>query len=347
MLAMRDIAATLLCAGSVATGIALTSCQSSLDLDQYAFESRARDAGGRAEPPPDGGSDPGDAGQTGECAAGPFGCELSDAGASACGACELPHAESVCAAGACVITRCVGPWLDSNTVAADGCERGEIPEAGLSLWLMADVGVVESDGRVSAWRDQSPNELVATQAAPSRMPERVVTTGGEPMLQFDGLDDALRLPAGFSELQGAGFFAVVEALPNAGCAGLLSLSNGTGVDDVEFGRHTPSLLYYEVFDTFVQGVAEAFVAERRLLVSITQQSDSAVELRIDGIASGSGTVPLPQVVLRQQNYVGRNLYPQCPSSFDGRIGEIVFYARGVSPRERDEIERYLSDKWEL
>ena len=52
-------------------------------------------------------------------------------------------------------------------------------------------------------------------------------------------------------------------------------------------------------------------------------------------------------VQRQQNYVGKNLYPQCPTSFDGRVGEIVLYTRGVSVEERGRVEAYLVEKWQL
>ena len=50
--------------------------------------------------------------------------------------------------------------------------------------------------------------------------------------------DTVETPFGRAEkvLGGsASFFAVVEALPNPRCAGLLHFSNGPDIDDVEFG----------------------------------------------------------------------------------------------------------------
>lgn len=279
-----------------------------------------------------------------------------------CTRCELPHALAGCSSEGCAVTGCVGPWRDENGSTDDGCEAGDVPAEGLSLWFMADRGVTELEGFVSSWQDQSPNRSAAVQAALSDMPQLQRSAEGLPLMFFDGIDDALSLPAGFARFDGTAFFAVVEALPNDLCAGILHFSNGPGANDVEFGRHNPGLLYYEVGSQPVEGVANGFEVDRRLLLSIVQVADGAatgdgtppsgaVELRINGALNRVSRINLPEAIERSENFVGRNNYrvnlDVCSMFFHGRIGELLFYQRGVGSEERQRIEAYLREKWQL
>lgn len=329
---------------ALAAVLGVAGCKLALELDRYAFLG-AQDAGASVGPlsPRDGGAS----------------APANPDAAATCASCAAPHAEARCQAGECAIVQCVGPWRDVNGVASDGCETGDVPAQGLALWFMADRGVTEDEGRVSSWIDQSPNRYLAAQGVTAQMPS-LVERAGQQMLSFDGSDDALTLPAGFTSLDGTAFFAVVEAQPNELCAGILHFSNGPDVDDVEFGRHRPNLLYYEVLDLFVEGAPQAFRAGPRFVVS-TLQADAdlttgspgaeagAVELRIDGVLTGAGVIPLPRAIQRAQNYVGRNAYTLnrdvCTMHFRGAIGELIFYPRELRPAEREQIERYLNEKW--
>jgi len=242
----------------------------------------------------------------------------------------------------------IAPAEPDASASCPSCMTGDVPADGLSLWFMADRGVIESEGRVASWQDQSTNRLAAVQGAPSDMPT-LVSRNGMPMLSFDGSGDALILPNGFVSFAGTAFFAVVEAEPNELCAGILHFSNGADVADVEFGRHRPNRLYYEVVGDFVEGTEQAFQAGRRVLVSVVQATTGAVELRIDGSLTGSKVIPLPASVQRTQNYVGRNAYTldqgECTMFFRGAIGELIFYPRELTAAERQRIERYLTEKW--
>ena len=277
---------------------------------------------------------------------------------ASCGApCELPHASAACAGSACVIQSCIGPFSDANGQPEDGCETGDIPESGLGLWFMADRGVIAQGGLVSAWVDQSPNGLTATQPEVAARPGTLAQSDGLPMLSFDGSDDGLALPSGFAKLDGAAFFALVVARPNPLCAGILHFSNGAGGDDIEFGRHQGGVLHYEVGAAQLDGTPEGFATDRRLLISVVQAGSASVaaapgtvELRIDGVRDAVGFVALPAPVERHENYVGRNSYVRQPADcsvyFRGLIGEIVFYARGLDSAELARVETYLREKWQ-
>jgi len=67
-----------------------------------------------------------------------------------------------------------------------------IPTEGLRLWLAADVGITQSDSKVSRWADQSGNGLDALQHTSSRRPALVANgLNGKPVVRFDGEDDFL------------------------------------------------------------------------------------------------------------------------------------------------------------
>jgi hypothetical protein len=338
------------------------ACQASLGLDDFEFTAGGGNAGSNpgtggspVVPPPSAGRG-GEGGRGGSPPVAPPDASVADAAPVDCAAsCDLPHAAAACVDAACAIEGCRGPWRDANGLVVDGCEEGDVPTDGLTLWFMADRGtVIETDGSVSAWIDQSPGNHSAAQPVLTERPTLEVRPDGLPMLSFDGTNDYFDLPPGFSIFAGASYFAVVEALPNARCAGILHFSNGPDGDDVEFGRHQPNLLYFEVLGTFLNGTAQGFVVDRRLVISAVQTSGDngmgSVELRIDGSLDQIGPVALPANVERTQNYVGRNAYSEqpelCSMYFRGRIGELIFYPRGVSDAERERIEAYLQEKWQ-
>jgi hypothetical protein len=335
--------------------LGLGGCQAALDLGQYDVRSGGGSGGNPAAPLLPGGAGNASAGQGGsatsplepppDAAAG-----LPDAGCV--DACSLPHAAATCVDAGCVIGSCRAPWRDANGLAADGCEAGDVPSDGLTLWFMADQGAVtQPDGSVSAWIDQSPNGYTATQPVLERRPTRQLQGDGLPMLFFDGTDDFFDLPPGFASFAGASFFAVVEAEPNPLCAGILHFSNGPDDNDVEFGRHQPNRLYYEVQGSIFDGTGEAFVVGRRFVISAVQAPETGyTELRYDGALDASKTVALPAPVERVVNYVGRNAYTEQPEAcsmyFHGRIGELLFYPRGLGDGERTRVEAYLREKWQ-
>jgi len=339
--------------------VGLGACQASLDLEQFEFPEPSG-VGGRSGdqsiPPllPGGAANSPGGGENGLTP--PLVPPEGDAGEDPVGGCapdcDLPHARSACVDAGCIIEQCLVPWRDANGLAEDGCEAGDVPADGLTLWFMADRGaVVQPDGSVSAWNDQSRNGYAAIQSVPERRPSWQSQPDGLPMLSFDGADDYFDLPPGFASFDGSSFFAVVEAEPNDRCAGILHFSNGPDADDVEFGRHRTNLLYYEVQGDSIDGTTDGFVVGRRLVVSSVQAPmNGNVELRIDGAVDQTKAMILPANVERRINYVGRNAYTEqpveCSMYFRGRIGELLFYPRGLSAGERSRVEAYLHEKWQ-
>jgi len=234
-----------------------------------------------------------------------------------------------------------GGSSDSDT--GDSEPEPTIPTNGLLLWLRADRGVTEENGAVAIWADQSGNDLHATQTASNVRPKLVhQAIGGQPSIEFDGVDDFLRLAPGFTDFSaGVSIFTVVQRAPTTACNAFLELSNGAEIDDVSFGEFNQEL-YYEVFNGFAGG--GALSTDTPVMLAAVHHTNLTLEMRRNGQLVGEGTQDLPITVLREQNFVGRSLYADCVV-FPGQIGEVLIYARAVSDAELLTIEAYLRSRW--
>lgn len=220
----------------------------------------------------------------------------------------------------------------------------DIPTSGLVLWLAADRGVTQANGAVSKWLDQSPNHADATQVAAASRPKSVTAENGLPILEFDGKDDYLALPEGFANFSaGLTFFAVAQYLEESECAAVMQFSNDSEVDDIDFGRFQGAM-HYEVAENYVNAQQGTLAVGPLTLLEFVHDEDEKVELRMDGQFMTPGEMPLPGVVSRVGNFVGRSLYRDC-SPLKGKIAEILFYSRPFGQEERLLVEQYLSKKW--
>jgi hypothetical protein len=233
--------------------------------------------------------------------------------------------------------------VPADADAKDSDAPPEIPTDGLLLWLRADRGVTEENGAVAIWADQSGNDLHATQTASNVRPKLVrQAISGQPSIEFDGVDDFMRLASGFTDFSaGASIFTVVQRAPTSGCNAVLELSNGPEIDDVSLGEFNQAL-YYEVYNGWTGG--GALETDTPLMLAVVHHTNLTLEMRRNGQLSGEGSTDLPSTVLREQNFVGRSLYADCVV-FPGQIGEVLIYARAVSDAELLSIEAYLRSRW--
>jgi hypothetical protein len=234
---------------------------------------------------------------------------------------------------------------NSGTVssAGGGAVPPPIPTNGLSVWLTADRGVVESGGVLQRWLDQSGRGMDTIQTGSNFSP-KLVTNGGFGALQtleFDGVDDYLSFQtSGFADFsQGLSWFIVLKpASPN--CASIMEVSNGSEVQDISLGYYQKSW-QYEAANDFIPGGSEN--PEPSLLATI-HRPDETVELRMNGTIIAQSNFGLPEKVVRTQDFVGKTLYGNC-DTFQGNIAEILLYSRAVSDLELLQIEGYLRAHW--
>jgi hypothetical protein len=225
----------------------------------------------------------------------------------------------------------------------DAGETPPIPTDGLALWLRADRGVVLANGVVQQWLDQSGQGMDAIQTASNLRPKFVANGLNQlPTLDFDGSDDVLKLPPGFSDFsKGLTWFAVVNAT-DAACSSVVEMSNGTEIQDLEIGIYQ-KIWQYEVLNKDVTG---GMANSQALIFGVLHHPTEAVELRLNGMQIGMSSFTLPENIPRQQNFVGGTLYAGC-NTFKGQISEIVLYSRAVTDKELLTIEGYLQSHWSI
>jgi hypothetical protein len=226
-----------------------------------------------------------------------------------------------------------------------GVETGPVPVVldGLVLWLRTDVGLtVENDGTVSHWTDQSANAFHVEQTGAEQRPKLVNSGGSLASVEFDGVDDYMRIPEGFADFQ-AGFSAfVVTSTPSLeACWAVLEFSNGREVDDIFLGQYAQSV-HYEVLDVWMtQG---EYPAGENLVLAVIHRPNQVVETRTNGSIAGENSFALPALVSRGQNFLGRSLYENC-GVLEGTISEVLVYDRAVTSVELLAIEAYLATRF--
>jgi hypothetical protein len=224
----------------------------------------------------------------------------------------------------------------------DARSEPAIPTEGLLLWLRADRGVMQEGEFATIWEDQSGNGFDAIQTSSNVRPRLVSAgIGGQPSLEFDGADDFLKLPVGFSDFSaGVSIFAVIHQNPSTSCTAVVELSNGAEIDDVHLGQWQTNVLY-EVYDQFTEG--EALPTEAPQLIAAVHRPNLTVEVRRNGRLGGEASFALPVSIERQQNFLARSLYDGCVV-FGGQIAEVIVYARAISDVELLEVEGYLRER---
>ena len=233
-----------------------------------------------------------------------------------------------------------------TVVEPDGGVTPPIPLLGMALWLRADRGVTANGGHVSEWLDQSGNQMDCLQTAGNARPTFQPTgLNGLPTLDFDGVIQYLRLPDGFADFsKGLSAFVVSKAtVMDAACASTVEFSNGSEIDDIEFG-YWKSAWQYEVFTSdFAGGMVDPKAPE---LYSVLHRATGEAVMRLNGNQVSTYSLPLPVVKVRQENFIGHSLYADC-KYYQGQISEVVLYNRIVTDKELITIEGYLQQHWAL
>ncbi len=217
----------------------------------------------------------------------------------------------------------------------------------LVYWFSADFGITEAGGAISEWRDRSGRQAHATQDQVDRRPKLETLAGTElPAVVFDGLDDHLALPVlDVSFEAGLTFFGVARATADGACNSMLELSQGSEMQDIGFFRHAAAFTY-EVHDDVIHGGSGAFIVGEPRLLDVTHTPERAVTLFLNGVVTGSSAFALPANHVRDQNFIGRSLYPDCQSvAWSGELAELLLYARPLPTEERQAVRRYLDQKW--
>jgi hypothetical protein len=222
------------------------------------------------------------------------------------------------------------------------------------LWLRSDIGISQSAGKVSAWADQSGNNLDASQATPGLQADYTASDAnfnGFPSINFgtsggyltigdnDLLDDTDGLTAIF----------VIRTPSSIGTEGILSkrISNGNEQSYVFF---TISGGFEARFDgdNGVDSENSTISTDANLVLSSVfdgsvQSISNFVNTDNGGVQTGASNVlqnAASDLFLGNFNTGdGRN--------FQGDIAEVILYRDALNGAERLIVENYLAQKYDL
>jgi hypothetical protein len=230
---------------------------------------------------------------------------------------------------------------------------GTVPREGLALWLRADQGIVAKGTRVSRWQDQSDGHRDATQDNGGLQP--TLSPGacnGKPGLLFDGARTSMTIQFPINGLGGITLALVTTCLKDSGAA--------TGSD--------ASAIYWDAAGPNGKTYLGPFQSRIRFKLGAGKPNGDIPFLRPSPI----GTRPTLTVIRKEgtvdslwidgslahrQTEMGGTI-AECADKailgigknnthFSGAIAEIVVFARALSEPERQDLERYLMDKYAL
>jgi hypothetical protein len=239
-----------------------------------------------------------------------------------------------------------------EATAKPGVGLWKAPPAGLQIWLRADSGVKLNGNGVAVWSDLSAAGNAAAQDKAGSQPSFVANAqAGRPALRFDGTDDALLLPDGFSDFR-AGLTAFVVARPTPGraWARFIDLDVGPACDNIVFGqKDAPDKLGFWVYNNSqTKGKVEAPGAvtanEVQSFCALLAPS-GRVTLYRNGAAVAAGDTSTPKSTTRKPNAIGKSNSGGGDPLFKGDLFEILLYNRALSEVERVYVESYLNAKY--
>jgi hypothetical protein len=229
----------------------------------------------------------------------------------------------------------------------------------LKLWLQSDTGVVlDGQGRVTRWEDQSGSGNHASQADPAKQPR--LTTGattGLPVIQFSG---GQNLEGALGQLDApVTVFAAVRMADNSGPQYVLSLGDKNNAGGYGSGNHVSisreaggyySMWGYPAAEPGHLRKWGVLPSETPLVISVRYRAvdaptNHALWVNSQGYGVPGYTLPSGQQFNNKGDFaIGRWLHPNYPWWLDADVTELLIYGAELSSADRAAVEQYLTGK---
>jgi hypothetical protein len=247
------------------------------------------------------------------------------------------------------------PFGSETSHAATLTVDSPVPENGLTLWLRADVGTLRDGPFVNMWEDQSPQGRLALTTSTQNRPTWVSgLINGLPAVRFDGTNDFFTLPLPINGLEGMSIFLV-----SANTKG----QNGgsTQAEQAAIYWHERSFwgtVYFSPFQTNLNlgfGTSQPFHQLRyvrpasigsRFSSSAAIKNGATDSIYVNGQLVLSQGGKLPQIAGNGDICTVARGYDE-NTYYAGDIAEVLVYARALTESERQTVESYLANKYEL
>jgi len=241
------------------------------------------------------------------------------------------------------------PWLN------DEFEWQPTDVGGLVLWL--DAGSIQgADGRpIGSWKDSSGQGNHAKQDDSTRQPTYIASAGEElnsqPVVRFDGSNDWMYAPYESTLTEKTMF--VVARFNSLGNSSPDSQSRVyvMGLAQINSGWHTTEFKstygnwrgrIYDGSGKWVEG--SSVVDEQWKLLSLRAVNDEVIEFWEEGTSKGTTAIG---TMWTEHNIVAIGANGAPVGFLNGDIAEILIFDRALSNYERQRIERYLNDKYDI
>ena len=160
-------------------------------------------------------------------------------------------------------------------------------------------------------------------------------------LSFDGTDDYVDLPDGFSDFADGLTIALWAYPTNTGnWAKFIDFGNGPASDNIVLARNlTSTTLTFEVYTNATSSgqinAASAIEVNKWQHFVVTLDTSGNAIIYKNGIEVASGSTALPKSVTRTCNYIGKSNWPN--AYYQGRMDELVVFNRNLSPAEVEKL----------
>ncbi|WP_375578550.1 T9SS type A sorting domain-containing protein [Marivirga tractuosa] len=222
------------------------------------------------------------------------------------------------------------------------------------LWLRSDIGISQSAGKVSAWADQSGNNLDASQATPALQADYTgsnANLNGFPSINFGASNGYLTIGDNdlLDDTDGLTALFVLRTPSSIGTEGVLSkrVSNGNEQSYVFFTTGGGFEARFDG-DGGVDSENSTISTDANLVVSSifdgsVQSISNFVNTDNGGVQTGASNTLENRV---SDLFLG-NFNTGDNRNFEGDIAEVILYRDALNGAERLIVENYLAEKYDL
>lgn len=237
-----------------------------------------------------------------------------------------------------------------------------LPTTGLQLWLKADAGVVDDDGLVSQWSDQSGNGNNATASGAARPSYVTNSLNGKPGLQFSGNQLLLtnnfypvnyNTPITMIGVAKASASTVKEGQETARWFETAS-SQGEFDTGLVFGPYNGTPAFGSLVGISYQGennILNSNMTEDEKSISALVNNGTISEYFHNGTSKGTYTFGWTSGGTTEGGFaIGATYAPNLNlTDFNSTstIYELLLYNRALTTQERQQVESYLNAKYTI
>ena len=221
-------------------------------------------------------------------------------------------------------------------------------------WYRGDYGLVNSGGSISVWTDFSGYGRDATQSTPANQPTvGTNAVNGLIAVNFNGTSQFLNMPSVFFSPNTSQFYMFVVVRPTSTSAQTF-LDYGYGASGVQDAYGMDVQAPKGTYHSYYRGTGSTVSASNALAQNTFQLFESAqpynpnttATIFTNGIQLAQNTSMQPMDYgTFTYNYIGQS--ESGGAYFQGQIAEVICYIADISTAQRQAIENYLMQKYQL